>query len=302
MYGDKSAGERLGNEILIIKHFRVVFGRRILVQDDQPCTVVFAVAVDIKAGAGRVHKVDALIGSDKIIFVVVAEKRRHHIAGIAYRGKLPGGDVRRAGRLAEMTGGEAVAHFIIVTRTARKAFNNAVRLFFRGGNFRQKIVDLGNDDVLKEIGGEHFAVLLCERPGSRGIPVNLILLHAGVLGNALFAVGAAVEKPQIAYRAAAVGGPDEQIVVPAAGDTVRPGGHETARIALIDGKLRFLTHAAFVVVVAEYGGKRDAALRHGRKDRVEGLFHCLRGSDGRAVHLIAGEYDKIGVGGVKLRL
>ena len=55
-------------------------------------------------------------------------------------------------------------------------------------------------------------------------------------------------------------------------------------------------------MVAEYGGKRDAALRHGRKDRVEGLFHCLRGSDGRAVHLIAGEYDKIGVGGVKLCL
>ena len=53
-------------------------------------------------------------------------------------------------------------------------------------------------------------------------------------------------------------------------------------------------------MVAEYGGKRDAALGHGREDRAEGFFHCLRGSDGRAVDLIAGEYDKIGVGGVKL--
>ena len=154
--------------------------------------------------------------------------------------------------------------------------------------------------MLKEIGGEHFAVLLGERPGSRGIPVDLILLHAGVLGNALFAVGAAVEKPQIAYRAAAVGGPDEQIVVSAAGDTVRPGGHETAGIALIDGELRFLAHAALVIVVAEYGGKRNAALGHGRENGVERLFHRRLGAYRGAVHLIAGEYDKIGVGGVKL--
>ena len=271
-------------------------------QYDQPRAVVFTLTVDIKAGARRVHEIDALVRSDKVVFMVVPEECRYHIARIAHCGKLPGGNVRRAGRLAEMTGGKAVAHFIIVSRMAGKTLDNALGLFLRGGDFRQQIVNLGNDDVLEEIGGEHFAVLLFERRGGRGVPVDLILLDAGVLGNALLAIRPAVQKPEIAHRAAAVRRPDEKIVVPAAGDIVRPGGHETAGIALIDGKLRLLAHAALVIVVAEHSGKRNAALGHGSENGVERLFHRRLSAYRGAVHLIAGEYDEIGVGSVELRI
>ena len=271
-------------------------------QYDQPRAVVFTLTVNIKAGARRVHEINALIRSDKVVFMVVPEECRYHIARIAHCGKLPGGDVRRAGRLAEMTGGKAVTHFIIVSRMAGKPLDNALGLFLRGGDFRQQIINFGNDDVLEEIGGEHFAVLLFERRGGRGVPVDLILLDAGVLGNALLAIRPAVQKPEIAHRAAAVRRPDEKIVVTAAGDIVRPGGHETAGIALIDGELRLLAHAALVVVVAEHSGKRNAALGHGRENGVERLFHRRLGAYRGAVHLIAGEYDEIGVGSVELRV
>ena len=55
-------------------------------------------------------------------------------------------------------------------------------------------------------------------------------------------------------------------------------------------------------MVAEHSGKRNAALGHGRENGVERLFHRRLGAYRGAVHLIAGEYDEIGVGSVQLRI
>ena len=70
--GGEPAGQRLGDEIFIIEHFRIIFRRGALVQYDQPRAVVFALTVDIKAGARRVHEINALIRSDKVVLMVVS--------------------------------------------------------------------------------------------------------------------------------------------------------------------------------------------------------------------------------------
>ena len=270
-------------------------------QHDEPCAMVLALAVNIKAGACRGDEIYALIGSDEIVFVVVTEKRRDDVAGLLHGGKLPGGNVRRAGRFAEMSGGKTVPHFIIVTRPARKALENAVRLLLRSRDLRQKIVDLRHDDVLEEIRGEESAVLRLQLVRRGLVPVDLILLDAGVFGYAFLAVGPAVEKPEIAHRAAAVGGPHKQIVVSAAGD-VLSGDHKTAGVALIYGKLRLLADAALVVVVAEHGGERNAALDDGCENGIQRFFHRRFGAHGGTVYLITGKHHKIGVGSVQFRV
>ena len=66
-------------------------------------------------------------------------------------------------------------------------------------------------------------------------------------------------------------------------------GGKTAVIGISGGKDSSVTAA---LSVAAYG----------RENGVERLFHRLRGADGRAVDLIAGEYDEIGVGSVQLRI
>ena len=184
----KTPAESVG----VLVEVSVVAPRIVFVKLENADSSGYVSAVGLEGNAGAHDKVDAVNVADEVVDVVVAEGSRDDIAALFPRSKLAGVGVRRAGELEHHAGSLAgLEHEKLVLSVELLAY----RVLTAERRINEKLGDLGNDDVLEEIGGERFAVLLFERRGDRGVPVDLILLDAGVLGNALLAIRPSLSDP-----------------------------------------------------------------------------------------------------------